>query len=352
MEQSKRFLSFSIFSLFLFLLIPQYSQAQVVPGRYYFLVAQHSNKILAIENVSANNGAKTVQWTQSLKDNHIFRFEPAGNGYYYIIAKHSGKGLAIEGPSTANGAKCVQWDVIRNKPNHMFRLESAGNNGYYIIAKHSNKTIAIEGPSTANGAKCIQWDKISGKANHIFKLIVATNGTTTTLPNGDEVGVPRYARATKHKNLDCPSGSFYDPIKGGSCWSCPSGYKRSVYPVDQSNACIREAKTVHKKATDKGKAWGLLGTNCDRGEFYDPNGRCYTCPAGYTRTVHPVTGGKACEKREGGGSSPATKQSSLKCGRGYFYDPSGGRLGSCWSCPTGFSRTTHPVSSSKACEME
>lgn len=41
----------------------------------------------------------------------------------------------------------------------------------------------------------------------------------------------------------CPKGSFYDKgsirFPDGACWKCPKGYKRSVYPVENTKACFR-----------------------------------------------------------------------------------------------------------------
>lgn len=35
----------------------------------------------------------------------------------------------------------------------------------------------------------------------------------------------------------CPkSDQFHDPRNGGECWSCPSGYNRTVFPVTANNA--------------------------------------------------------------------------------------------------------------------
>lgn len=320
----------------------------ITPGQFYYIKARHSNKALAVSRVSQANGAKIWQWTKMTdRNNFRFRFEPAGGGYYYIVAKHTGKALAIEGPSTANGAKCVQWDIIRNKPNHMFRLESAGNGGYYIIAKHSGRGLAIEGPSKDNGASCIQWDVIRGKTNHIFSFELAEGQQqSVTLPT-----VSRFKAATKiRSDVKCSSGSFFDPINGGTCWTCPSGYTRTVHSVTGTKACERAATTVYAKAKSHGKGWGMLGTNCNKGQFWDPNGYCYSCPSGYKRTTSAVSSAKACSKRVGYASSRATKVGNVKCGSGSFYDPIYG--GSCWKCPSGYARTVYPVNGQKACELQ
>ncbi len=49
----------------------------------------------------------------------------------------------------------------------------------------------------------------------------------------------------------CPQGGFFDPRKGGQCWKCPRGFKRTVYPVHKNSAC-RGWKEV--KAKRRGRA--------------------------------------------------------------------------------------------------
>ena len=163
-----------------------------------------------------------------------------------------------------------------------------------------------------------------------------------------DMSAQNFSRATKTKNASCPSGSFFDLIDGGTCWTCPKGYKRTVFAVNSSQACERSSTTNFVAANDRGKGTGFLGTDCPRGAFFDPNGRCYSCPSGYKRTVYSVKGSKACEKSIAASFSRATKVSSLSCGNGSFFDPIDG--GSCWSCPKGTQRTVYAVNSGKACE--
>jgi hypothetical protein len=139
------------------------------------------------------------------------------------------------------------------------------------------------------------------------------------------------------------AAAFYDMIDGGTCWSCPKGYKRTAASVKAKNACVG-----FKKATYKGKY------GCKRkyggGAFYDPRkgGECWTCPRGYKRTLEAVTSGKACSKGVFGPFSRATRKGKSGCNSG-FKDPIDG--GTCWSCPRGAKRTVFSVKSNKACEV-
>lgn len=139
--------------------------------------------------------------------------------------------------------------------------------------------------------------------------------------------------------------SFFDLIDGGSCWSCPKGFKRTAASVSAGNACVG-----FKRASQA----GVYGCKRKYGSsaFYDAidGGSCWTCPKGYKRTVFSVKSGKACEKWNSPISishSSATKRGKNGCDRG-FSDPIDG--GTCWTCPSGSKRTVYSVKSDKACE--
>lgn len=158
----------------------------------------------------------------------------------------------------------------------------------------------------------------------------------------------KFVKAQKTGSAKCPSGSFFDPIDGGTCWSCPSNYKRTIYSVKGGKACERSAETIYTKATKHGRGTGILGTDCKSGQFWDPNGNCYSCPRGYSRTTSSVTGSKACSKKVKASHTKASKKGSSTCPSNDFYDLTDG--GSCWQCPNGYNRTVFPVKSNKACE--
>lgn len=168
------------------------------------------------------------------------------------------------------------------------------------------------------------------------------------------IGVPatQYARAINQGKVECPPGSFYDSMDGGTCWTCPDGFRRTVYSVKSGNACERIASTTYAKAKAHGKATGLLKTDCPPGsrQFWDPNGTCYSCPEGYNRTLYPVTSSKACAKTVRAQQTKATQTSKLTCAPGSFYDLYGG--GTCWTCPDGYVRTVNSITSEKACQKK
>lgn len=146
----------------------------------------------------------------------------------------------------------------------------------------------------------------------------------------------------------CPAGSFFDPRNGGECWSCPSGYGRNLAPVTESNSCTK----VSLGGIDEAAAV-FNGAACgQRDGFWDPidGGSCWSCPAGYERTVFPsVKSAQACGRRLMD-FKPATKVSGYGCkvhDANAFWDPIQG--GSCWVCPGDLTRSTAPVNGPAAC---
>lgn len=87
-------------------------------------------------------------------------------------------------------------------------------------------------------------------------------------------------------NLGCPGKqSYFSTLRGGSCWTCPDGYKRTARAMDSPHACKKRKSLTGPwlPARHIGSAWG-----CPKGQFHiGPvgGGHCFTCPSGYKR-VH------------------------------------------------------------------
>lgn len=154
-----------------------------------------------------------------------------------------------------------------------------------------------------------------------------------------------------------PKGAFLDPRNGGEYWSCPAGTHRTVlHSVASAKACERRARTVHAKAP-KYRKNSRIGQGCPSGKFWDVKGgdgllgACYSCPSGYKRSASSVSSSKACYKTISAKLYKATKHGGVKNPK-----PKGAFLdprnkGEYWSCPTGYGRTVvHAVNSSKACK--
>ena len=109
-----------------------------------------------------------------------------------------------------------------------------------------------------------------------------------------------HARATKHKKVKflgkCPKGQFVHTFNQ-TCYSCPRGYDRTGNPdVEGKYACKKSTNT----AWAAGKYRGKPSRICPKGSFFDPRkgGECWSCPSSHKhRTVNPVTSAKACASK-------------------------------------------------------
>jgi hypothetical protein len=160
----------------------------------------------------------------------------------------------------------------------------------------------------------------------------------------------QFSRASRHNNTiwphECSSGRFHDLWNGGACWSCPSGYRRTAYHVNNGNACARTVPEQHARAAFVRKA------ACEPGTFFDPRngGECWQCPEGALRTVFPVYGSTACERPAGVTYQSAQKIAPLTCEPGDHFDLIDG--GTCWRCPSGYNRSATSVKSADACTTD
>lgn len=159
--------------------------------------------------------------------------------------------------------------------------------------------------------------------------------------------------ATKTGTTGCPSGSFSDPRNGGECWSCPSGFNRTWDPVTAGTACSKSWAGPFSAATFIKKPG-----SCASSSFFDPQngGECWSCPSGYRRTLYAVSDSRACAKTIETQYAQATLETGCasypkptKYGTP-FRDPQNG--GECWVCPLQYARSVKPVSGSEACYIK
>jgi hypothetical protein len=57
-----------------------------------------------------------------------------------------------------------------------------------------------------------------------------------------------FTKAVYHGKAFCPKGTHYRVRKGGQCWSCPSGAKRTLLPITGKKACKKKSRKLYKKA--------------------------------------------------------------------------------------------------------
>jgi hypothetical protein len=76
-------------------------------------------------------------------------------------------------------------------------------------------------------------------------------------------------------------------------------FEQAVARAYEGRSCAAFAEKL-SPASFHGRGHGPLGTDCRPGQFWDPNGNCYSCPKNYSRTLHPVQSPQACVDKPGG----------------------------------------------------
>ncbi|NIQ93197.1 MAG: hypothetical protein GWN87_02520, partial [Desulfuromonadales bacterium] len=73
-------------------------------------------------------------------------------------------------------------------------------------------------------------------------VVFATSAVTSNPARAD------FTKAVYHGKAFCPKGTKFSPRKGGQCWSCPPGTKRTVLPVTGKKACKKKSRKIYKRA--------------------------------------------------------------------------------------------------------
>jgi len=158
---------------------------------------------------------------------------------------------------------------------------------------------------------------------------------------------PVAAELKGNADIICPTGTFPD-LGRSACFSCPQGFTRSIHAVDNYKACQRPDSSVTRALMSA----SYKGPLCGEGTFYHlGTNECYSCPAGYNRSAAPIDAPNACfiPMREEF-SHPTHHKRTIwphECSSGTFWDGYNG--GNCYSCPSGFRRTAYAISDSRAC---
>lgn len=173
--------------------------------------------------------------------------------------------------------------------------------------------------------------------------------TGTTACSKADASVPLKRMSASFVSKLCPTDSFFDPIRGGECYSCPPGYRRSAAHIDAANACYIPAGEQLSRATRHKKTpWPH---ECAGGTFHDAwdGGGCWSCPGGYNRTGNHINSDGACSRAIGEQQAHAAPRGQAQCKPGEIQDPRNG--GECWTCPAGTYRTVFAVDGKEACEQ-
>lgn len=140
-----------------------------------------------------------------------------------------------------------------------------------------------------------------------------------------------------------PSNSKYEKashnlIKKG-CWACPKGFKRSALPVPDKHKSCKKPR-AYKNAIFHSHAGGLLKNVC-KGKPWLKDKKCWTCPAGFKRSLKKVAGKPQCKPVTKFYYHAATRRGDAGCADGQWSPKLSGK---CYSCPAGYFRNPVRVS--------
>ncbi|MEM6989396.1 MAG: hypothetical protein AAF721_02825 [Myxococcota bacterium] len=147
----------------------------------------------------------------------------------------------------------------------------------------------------------------------VFAWSTAAHADNTPDCGGDGQAACAAKPARSHgkaSNVGCPSGSFFDPRRGGECWTC-NGKTRTVHAVTSASACgshIFDGGGVRAKFVRT--VWG-----CGAGQFFDltNGGSCWSCPSGRFRGVAHVKSASACLVAPGNVCDAGMERSGASC---------------------------------------
>ncbi|MFD4542080.1 RICIN domain-containing protein [Streptomyces bauhiniae] len=129
---------------------------------------KHSNKVLAVDNMSTANSARVVQFDDTPTGDHAWQLIDRGDGWFLVRNGHSGKVLGVDGMSTADSALVVQFED-NGTDDHLWRRLDSGDGWFRLQNKHSGKVLGVDRMSTANSAQVVQFAD-NGTDDHLWRI--------------------------------------------------------------------------------------------------------------------------------------------------------------------------------------
>jgi len=188
-------------------------------------------------------------------------------------------------------------------------------------AKENFKKVNRHGRATGFfGTDCPSGQFWDAKDGHCYSCPSGYNRTGYSITDSracSQLVPAQQSKATLNGKVQCQGNEIFDLINGGECWSCPEAADRTVYPINGSRACeigggvdFASATKTAALTCPPGQIFDLINARDPRirnqvkqkfnGGFPSSVGRegggsCWSCPAGYRRTVFSVWDAKACE---------------------------------------------------------
>jgi len=153
------------------------------------------------------------------------------------------------------------------------------------------------------------------------------------------------------EHVSCKEMGGY--AKDGECYRCPASHPtRTLSAGDGPKACKRKSEKTFVRAERHEEPTGFPKIVCKgRESYYSPKLKwCMRCPPGAERTIHALSGGKACERKTEEAFARAVHLGKRGCPEGTFKSLGG----KCYRCPEGYKRNLRvgPYQRIKACTID
>ena len=144
------------------------------PDAYYFLIAVHSGKCLAVSGDSLQAEAAIVQEEGSDSGAQYWQLKPQGGDTYTVVAEHSGMALAAQELGTDNGTRVVQSPSVGGF-NELWTLLRVAPGRYRIELTRAGRCLDVISAGTADGTPVQLWDWWGG-LNQQWQIVRVSNG--------------------------------------------------------------------------------------------------------------------------------------------------------------------------------
>lgn len=214
--------------------------ASMVKEGVYFIKIIETNKFLAVEGASINNGAKLVQWDYSANQNHQFLISPSSDGYYLIKALHSNKYLNVEGQSIDDGANICQWDYVNQDNLKWSFYYNRNKQSYTIKNKQSGKELQLQaGIGNPTNGSLLSINGSANVGNQTFALV----GLQQLTNNNNNTGFTNKPQTAKVN--EAVMNNVYITLRDGT------RVTRSLNPSFVKNSNAASKRVVNAQQTNE-----------------------------------------------------------------------------------------------------
>jgi hypothetical protein len=138
-------------------------------SRYFRIQNQNSGKVLGVSNMSTDDSAQVVQFSDNGTSDHLWMLINNNDGYYRIQNQNSGKVLGVSNMSTADSANVVQFSD-NGTADHLWSLIDNGDGYVRIQNKNSGKVLGVSNMSIADSADAVQFTD-NGTSDHLWRFM-------------------------------------------------------------------------------------------------------------------------------------------------------------------------------------